>query len=61
MMGDFDIDSLKRANSSDLVIMMVSHDSFPLVTISTRSSHLSASLIDNSFVNGGLLDGSLQM
>ena len=58
MMGDFNIDLLKRANSSDFVNMMVSHDSFPLVTIPTRISHLSASLIDNFFVNGGLLERS---
>ena len=38
--------------------MMVSHDSFPLVTIPTRISHHSATLIDNSFVNGGLLERS---
>ena len=45
-------------NSSDCVNMMVSNDSFPLVTILTRISHLSASLIDNFFVNGGLLERS---
>ena len=58
MMGDFNIDLLKKVNSSDFVNMMVSHDSFPLVTIPTRISHLSATLIDNFFVNGGLLERS---
>ena len=58
MMGDFIIDLLKKANSSDFVNMMVSNDSFPLVTIPTRISHLSAALIDNFFVNGGLLERS---
>jgi endonuclease/exonuclease/phosphatase (EEP) superfamily protein YafD len=56
MMGDFNMDLLNRANSSDFVNMMVSHDSFPLVTIPTRILHLLASLIDNFFVNGGLLE-----
>ena len=58
MMGDFSIYLLKRANSSDFVNMMVSHESFHFVTILTRISHLSASLIDNFFVNGGLLERS---
>ena len=58
MMGDFNIDLLKKPNSSDFVNMMVSHDSFPLVTIPTRISHLLATLIDNFFVNGGLLERS---
>ena len=58
MMGDFNIDFLKEANSSDFINMMVSHDSFPLVTIPTQFLHLSITLIDNLFVNGGLLETS---
>ena len=52
MMGDFNIDLLKKPNSSDFVNMMVSHDSFPLVTIPTRISNLSAKSFSQKKING---------
>jgi hypothetical protein len=61
MMGDFNMDLLNRANSSDFVNMMVSHDSFPLVTIPTRILHLLASLIDNFLLMVDCLKDTKQM
>ena len=58
VMGDFNIDLLKSTSRLDFLNSMISSFQYPLVTIPTRVTDKSATLIDNIFVDGKLLESS---
>ena len=58
-MGDFNIDLLNPDDRVDFLNTMLSSYLYPLVTIPTRITHSSATLIDNIFVDGQLLNGCM--
>ena len=58
VMGDFNIDLLKSTSCLDFLNSMISSFQYPLVTIPKRATDKSATLIDNIFVDGKLLESS---
>jgi len=56
-MGDLNIDLLNPDDRVDFLNTMLPSYMYPLVTIPTRIVHYSATLIDNIFVVGQLLNG----
>ena len=57
LMGYFNIDLLNPDDRVDFLNTMLVSDLYPLVTIPTKITHFSATLIDNIFVDGQLLNG----